>query len=233
MADGTCTWAAHDPQSKASADAANSRATRSLLHQPCAVWRQLSARSCGTSAGRAQKPPTGSAAVLSNFPRPVRLIWPGSCHRWRTERPTWSRGQARKAREQPQRSHHVRSGEPPPSTSRIDLGSHHERVTTRPLGRTWPTARAGGPHTIQHAYQALMPPTRELRAACCISRAPYGGSRVQQQPCTSRIELGSHHERLTCRPHGRTWPTARAGGLHTIQHAYQALMTPTGALRAA
>ena len=49
--------------------------------------------------------------------------------------------------------------------SRIELGSHSERMTTRPHGTTWPTARAGGLHTIQHAYQAQMPPTHELRAA--------------------------------------------------------------------
>ena len=43
VADGTCRRAAHDPTCLPSAHAANSRATRSLLHQPCAVWRQLSA----------------------------------------------------------------------------------------------------------------------------------------------------------------------------------------------
>ena len=57
-----------------------------------------------------------------------------------------------------------------PGTSRIVLGSQPKRLTRRLHGSTWPTARAGGLHTIQHAYQAQMPPTRELRAACCISR---------------------------------------------------------------
>ena len=57
-----------------------------------------------------------------------------------------------------------------PGTSRIVLGPYHERFTTRPHGRTWPTARAGGLHTIHKAYQAQMPPTRELRAACCTCR---------------------------------------------------------------
>ena len=56
-------------------------------------------------------------------------------------------------------------------TSRIVLGPHPKRFTTRPHGRTWPTARAGGLHTIHNAYQAQMPPTHELRAACGISRA--------------------------------------------------------------
>ena len=39
---------------------------------------------------------------------------------------------------------------------------------------------------------------------------------MQQQAGTSRIVLGSHPKRFTCRPHGSTWPTARAGGLIMI-----------------
>ena len=56
---------------------------------------------------------------------------------------------------------------------------------------------------------------------------------MQQLQGTSRIALGPHPKRFTCRLHGSTWPTARAGGLHTIHNAYQALMTSTCELRAA
>jgi len=56
---------------------------------------------------------------------------------------------------------------------------------------------------------------------------------VQQQAGPSRIVLGPYCKRFTRRPHGSTSPTARAGGLHTIQHAYQAHMPPTHELRAA
>ena len=81
-----------------------------------------------------------------------------------------------------------------PRTSRIELGSHPKRFTCRPHGRTWPTARAGGPHTIQHAYQALMPPTRELRAACCISRvevAECSSSQTRRESRSARTVSAS------------------------------------------
>ena len=88
-----------------------------------------------------------------------------------------------------------------PSASRIDLGSHHERVTTRPHGWTWPTACAGGPHTIQHAYQALMPPTRKLRAACCearrlLARVSMGGEPQSRKGSglVRRLERGDKFE---------------------------------------
>ena len=74
-------------------------------------------------------------------------------------------------------------------TSRIDLGTYRKRCTCRPHGRTWPTARAGGLHMIHNAYQAQMPPTHELRAACCISRvevAECSRSQARRESCSAR-----------------------------------------------
>ena len=76
-----------------------------------------------------------------------------------------------------------------PSTSRIVLGPHPKRFTCRLHGRTWPTARAGGLHSIQHAYQAHMPPTHELRAACCISRvevAEFSSNKARRESSSAR-----------------------------------------------
>ena len=75
------------------------------------------------------------------------------------------------------------------STSRIDLGTYRERFTTRPHGRTWPTTSEGGLHTIHNAYQAQMPPTRELRAACCTCRvevAECSRSHARRESCSAR-----------------------------------------------
>ena len=56
---------------------------------------------------------------------------------------------------------------------------------------------------------------------------------MQLQPGTSRIELGSHPKRVRRRPAGRTWQTARAGGLPSIHNPKPAQMPPTCELRAA
>ena len=53
MADGTCRRAAHDPQCLPSADAANSRATRSLLHVPCGGSKVAE---CSCSQARRESP---------------------------------------------------------------------------------------------------------------------------------------------------------------------------------
>ena len=77
-----------------------------------------------------------------------------------------------------------------PGTSRIELGTYRKRLTTRPHGGTWPTARAGGLHMIQHAYQALMTPTRELHAAYCTCRvevAECSSSKARRESCSGRI----------------------------------------------
>ena len=76
-----------------------------------------------------------------------------------------------------------------PGTSRIVLGPYPERFTTRPHGRTWPTARAGGLRTIQHAYQAQMPSTHELHAAdgiCRVEVAECCSSQARRESCSGR-----------------------------------------------
>jgi len=86
--------------------------------------------------------------------------------------------------------------------SRTNLGTYCKRFTRRPHGCTSPTARAGGLHTIQHAYQAHMPPTHEPRAACCISRvevAECSSRQARHEPISARTVSASRVVRTAAR----------------------------------